>query len=100
MKPLLYIITILFFIISCQSQEEQTNQVEAEKPINPLNGTWAMTQYFDTILANKSIAKYRQSCFWKKKIGRTMFRWCRIRKSSCLRCKKLDYSLSRRLILI
>ena len=47
----------------------------------------------------KSIANYWQSCYLKK-FRRTMFWWCRIRKSLCLRWKKLEYSLLRRLILI
>lgn len=62
MRTILYISIILLFV-NCQTQENETTQVNI--PTNSLNGTWVMTQYFDTIMANKSIAKYRtQDATW------------------------------------
>ena len=60
MKNLFYINIILLLSISCQTQDKPD-----EEPVNPLNGTWIMTQYFDSTVTNKSIAKYRvQEATW------------------------------------
>jgi len=59
MKRLLYILIILG-IISCQSNN---NHKESEKEnvsqSNDLIGTWGLTNYLDSIVTNKEVAKYR-----------------------------------------
>lgn len=47
---------LITVLISCNAVVEDVVVVESEFD---MNGTWALTNYFDTIIKNKSIAKYR-----------------------------------------
>jgi hypothetical protein len=69
MKKIIYILGILF--ISCNSSSKNnasdtdskdngiTDSVIIAQAEFDLNGTWGLTNYFDTIIANKELAKYR-----------------------------------------
>jgi len=69
MKNIIYILGIVF--ISCNSSfnnnasdndlkgNDVTNSGIIDKTELDLNGTWGLTNYFDTITANKELAKYR-----------------------------------------
>lgn len=69
MKNIIYILGIV--LISCNSSSKNdvsnkdlkgsgiTDSVNTSQTQFDLNGTWAMTNYFDTIIANKKLAKYR-----------------------------------------
>jgi hypothetical protein len=71
MRKASVIIFISFFLFACQSKEKNEQNVKIENTItdsitnssseekNSLNGTWGLTNYFDTIIRNKEIAKYR-----------------------------------------
>ncbi|UKN02009.1 hypothetical protein K6119_00575 [Paracrocinitomix mangrovi] len=70
MKHLIYLLGIIA-LVACNSgatnQDNDANQnIESksdsslvELSDSNLNGTWGLTNYFDTIIANKEIAKYR-----------------------------------------
>lgn len=69
MKNIIYILGILF--ISCNSSPKNdvsdtgskdngiTDSVNIAQAEFDLNGTWGLVNYFDTIIANKELAKYR-----------------------------------------
>ncbi|MCB0402483.1 MAG: hypothetical protein KDD41_10400 [Flavobacteriales bacterium] len=75
-KSTLYI-TAFIFLIGCQPTSEEfanepdhttlpgDNPTEEQEPDFDLNGTWGLTNYFDTILKHKELAKYRvQPATW------------------------------------
>ncbi|CAI8448550.1 MAG: Uncharacterised protein [Cryomorphaceae bacterium] len=60
MRNAIYI-PIIFLFLSCNSSQKKEN-IELEKPQSnksELNGVWGLNNYFDKILAEKQIAKYR-----------------------------------------
>ena len=69
MKNIFYILVILF--ISCNSSAKNDvseaslkdnsicDSINITQAKFELNGTWGLTNYFDTIIANKELAKYR-----------------------------------------
>jgi len=70
MKNIIYILGIIF-LFSCNSSQENSIEKTTKTSITEkdiliidktefdLNGTWALTNYFDTIIKNKELAKYR-----------------------------------------
>jgi len=70
MKNLIYILGFIF-LFACQSSQKKTplfnDQVKSskndhnlkEKSEFDLDGTWGLTNYFDTIIENRALAKYR-----------------------------------------
>jgi len=67
MKYTIYLITIIA-IFSCNSNQKNTsdeNRNLENKSVNEYEGVWGLTNYLDTIVANKQLAKYRiQSPTW------------------------------------
>jgi hypothetical protein len=69
MKNIIYILVIISLMACNSSQKKNTKETNfpsskekastiTEEEFN-LNGTWALTNYFDTIIENKELAKYR-----------------------------------------
>jgi len=57
MKKTVIILGVILLTISSFSKEKE-NSI-AKNSHFELNGTWGLTNYFDTIIANKELAKYR-----------------------------------------
>jgi len=70
MKNIIFILGFTFLIACNSSQEKfvsasiktdrsETNNIRIDKHDFDLNGTWGLTNYFDTIIKNRELAKYR-----------------------------------------
>lgn len=69
MKNIIYILGIVLISCNSNSRNEKsdvdikdssiTNSINVAQVKFDLNGTWGLTDYFDTIVANKELAKYR-----------------------------------------
>ncbi len=64
LKKLNHISLFILILISISCKTEKKNEglnlnLETESQNYNLNGTWVMTSYFDSIIKNKSISKYR-----------------------------------------
>jgi len=70
MKHLLISFSVFVLIVSCSttSNENVTSEkieIDTLLAVSELEGTWALSSYFDSIVTHKEVARYRlQSCAW------------------------------------